>query len=60
MQVKAPIEAIDDRAEVALSMLAEAEGVVYTGETGLNVAEDRVYPVEHGQFLGFTTTDDCG
>ena len=51
MEVEAAIEAIGDGAEVALGVLAVAEGMVGTAEAAFYVAEDRVYPVEHGSLV---------
>ncbi len=60
MEVEATIEAIGDGAEVALGVLAVAKGMVGTAEAAFYVAEDRIYPVEHGQLLGFASANNRG
>jgi len=60
VEVEAAVEAVGNGAEVALGVLAVAEGMVGTAEAAFDVAEDRVHPVEHGQFLGFAPAHNCG
>lgn len=47
-QIEAPVEAIAERCEVARGVFLEIEGMVATGQAGLEIAEDGVDPLELG------------
>jgi hypothetical protein len=52
MQVDTAIEPVGDRAQVALGVLAEVEGVIRTAQAALHIAEDRIDPLQHGDLFG--------
>ena len=41
-QIKAPVEAITERGEITGGVFLEIEGMVTTGQTGLEIAEDGI------------------
>ena len=57
-QIKAPVEAITERGEITGGVFLEIEGMVTTGQTGLEIAEDGIDPAELGDFFGLAAGRD--
>ena len=57
-EVESAVEAVSEGAEVAISVLGVAEGLVGARQHGLEVAQDGVDPFELRQLPGFALTDD--
>ena len=57
-QVEPPVEAIAERGEVACRVLSKVERMVATRQTGLEIAEDGVDPLELGNLLGLASCHD--
>ena len=57
-QIKAPVEAITERGEIASGVLLEVEGMVTTGQTGLEIAEDGIDPAKLGNLLRLAASHD--
>ena len=58
-QIKAPVEAITERGEITGGVFLEIEGMVTTGQTGLEIAEDGIDPAKLGHLFGFAAGHDC-
>ena len=58
--MKAPVETVNKRTEVTGSVFGEIERMVSAAQTGLEVAKNRIDPVEFWQILRLATVrDDC-
>jgi hypothetical protein len=57
-QVEAPVEAVVEGTQVAISVLIEFEGMEGAAEAGFQVAEHRVDPAEFRQFIGMAAFHD--
>jgi hypothetical protein len=57
-QVKAPVEAVIEGTQVAISVLIEFQGMEGAAEARFQVAEDRVDPAEYRQFIGMASFHD--
>ncbi len=57
-EVEAAVESVSEVAEVAISVLGVAEGLVSARQHRLEVAQDGVDPFELRQVPGFALTDD--
>jgi len=54
-QVAAPVEAVIEGTQLAISVLIKFQGMEGAAEAGFQVAEDRVDPAEYRQFIGMTS-----
>jgi len=59
-EVEAPVESACETGQVRVSVLAELEAVMGAGDRALEIAQNRVDPVELRQLLWFGTTDHDG
>ena len=58
--MEAPVETVNKRTEVTGSVFGEIERMVSAAQTGLEVAKNRIDPVEFWQILRLATVrDDC-
>ena len=58
--MEAPVETINKRTKVTGSVFGEIERMVSAAQTGFEIAQNRVDPVELRQVLGLATVrDDC-
>ena len=58
--MEASVETINKRTEVAGSVFGEIERMVGSAQTGFEITQNRVDPVEFRQVLGFATACDDG
>ena len=56
--MEAPVETINKRTEVAGSVFGEIDRMVGSAQTGFEIAQNRVDPVEFRQVLGLAATCD--
>jgi hypothetical protein len=54
--METPVKPINKRTEVASSIFGEIERMVSAAQTGFEIAQNRVDPVEFRQVLGLTAT----
>ena len=59
-EVESAVEAVGKCGQVAGRILSEGECMVAAGQTGLEIAEDGVDPLEFGQFFWLSSRDDGG
>ena len=57
--METPVKPINKRTEVASSVFSEIERMVSAAQTGFEIAQNRVDPVEFWQVLGLAATLDC-
>jgi hypothetical protein len=58
--METPVKPINKRTEVTSSVFGEIERMVSAAQTGFEIAQNRVDPVEFRQVLGLATTCDDG
>ena len=56
-EIKSPVEAIGERGEIAGCILSKGERMVTPAQAGLEVAQNRVDPLELGQVLRLPSAD---
>lgn len=59
-ELESAVETIGEGSQVTAGVLSEGECMVTTGETGLEVSEHGVDPLEFGQLFGFSSCHDGG
>ena len=57
-EIESTVEAVGKRRQVSCGVLSEVEGMIATGEAGLEIAQDGVDPLELRQVFRLSSGDD--